>query len=60
MLAIEIDGSQHAVNVARDERRTAYLNQQGWRVIRFWNNEVLANTAGVVDAIATELGGPTE
>ena len=53
-LVIEIDGGQHADNPA-DARRTAWLNSQGGRVIRFWNNEVLANPAGVVDTILRAL-----
>jgi very-short-patch-repair endonuclease len=51
-LAIEIDGGQHAERVAQDERRTAYITAQGYRVLRFWNNEVLRNTEGVLAAIA--------
>lgn len=42
-IIIELDGGQHALQQARDERRTVYLSQQGYRVIRFWNNEVLEN-----------------
>jgi very-short-patch-repair endonuclease len=49
-LVIEADGGQHADNLA-DERRTAWLESQGWRVIRFWNNDILTNTEGVLDAI---------
>ena len=47
-LIIELDGGQHAVQQARDERRTDYLSQQGYRVIRFWNNEVLDNPDGIM------------
>ena len=39
----------------RDERRTAWLASRGYRVLRFWNNDVLQNTAGVLELIATEL-----
>lgn len=53
-LVIEVDGGQHAENAA-DARRTAYLEGQGFRVIRFWNNEVLSNTAGVLQAIDMAL-----
>jgi very-short-patch-repair endonuclease len=49
-LVIEIDGGQHADNSA-DACRTAWLESQGWRVIRFWNNDVLGNTSGVVETI---------
>jgi primosomal protein N' (replication factor Y) len=49
-LIIEVDGSQH-VGSASDARRTAWLRSRGYRVIRFWNNDVLSNTDGVLDAI---------
>jgi very-short-patch-repair endonuclease len=54
-LVIEIDGGQHDVNQARDAVRTRWLEAQGYRVIRFWNNDVLANTEGVVVAIREVL-----
>ncbi len=47
-LVIEVDGGQHDVARAKDERRTAYLAAQGYRVIRFWNNDVLERLDGVV------------
>ncbi|MFZ2871048.1 endonuclease domain-containing protein [Zavarzinia sp.] len=53
-LVIELDGGQHAEN-ASDDRRTAALAAAGWRVIRFWNHEVLGNTAGVVEAVLLEV-----
>jgi very-short-patch-repair endonuclease len=53
-LVIELDGSQHADNTA-DSRRTAFLKGQGWRVIRFWYNDVLSNTRGVIEAILGAL-----
>ncbi|NVO17188.1 MAG: endonuclease domain-containing protein [Rhodoplanes sp.] len=54
-LVIEIDGGQHAAadNLARDDARTAYLETKGYRVLRFWNNEVLGNIEGVLETIAT-------
>ena len=58
-LAIEVDGGQHATNTTRDAARTSYLEARGWRVVRFWNNDVLNNTAGVVEAIARELEAST-
>ena len=48
--AIEVDGGQHSNNV-HDAYRDAWLASQGFRVLRFWNNDVLGNLAGVVDAI---------
>lgn len=49
-LVIEVDGGQHAENIS-DSKRTAYLNAQGYRVLRFWNNDVRDNIEGVLDAI---------
>jgi very-short-patch-repair endonuclease len=54
LLVIEIDGGQHADN-AVDARRTALLERQGWTVIRFWSNDVLGNTNGVVETILHAL-----
>ena len=53
-LIIEIDGGQHAA-AAYDERRSAFLEAQGYCVLRFWNDDVLNNTDGVVEAIALHL-----
>ena len=53
-LVIEVDGGQHSENAA-DTTRTARLQSQGWRVIRFWNNDVLSNTNGVVETILRVL-----
>jgi very-short-patch-repair endonuclease len=52
-LVIELDGGQHGSE--RDAARTMLLEQFGYRVIRFWNNDVLANTDGVVEVIRREL-----
>jgi len=46
-LVVELDGGQHADQVAYDARRTAYLETLGLRVLRFWNSEVLTNCDGV-------------
>jgi very-short-patch-repair endonuclease len=54
-LLIEIDGGQHADNNARDAERTAWLEARGYWVLRFWNNDVLANTDGVISAIREKL-----
>ncbi len=50
-LIIEVDGGQHASHAESDASRTAYLRTKGYRVIRFWNNDVLENTDGVVQVI---------
>ena len=53
-LAIELDGGQHADN-AEDEERTRLIVAHGYRVVRFWNNDVLQNTDGVLQAIAEKI-----
>lgn len=50
-----IDGGQHAVDVEKDQARTAYLEAQGYRVIQFWNNDVLDRIEGVVSEIERAL-----
>jgi len=49
-IVVEVDGGQHADNSA-DDRRSSYLVSEGYRVLRFWNNDVLANLSGVLSAI---------
>jgi very-short-patch-repair endonuclease len=53
-LVIEVDGGQHADNAA-DKIRDHALGSEGYRVIRFWNDDVIGNTAGVVQTIKAEL-----
>ena len=53
-VAVEADGGQHADNAA-DQRRTAWLEGEGWRVLRFWNNDILGNPAGVAETILRAL-----
>lgn len=52
-LVIELDGGQHAEKdgQARDKRRDEWLNSQGFRVLRFWNTDVLQNLEGVMETI---------
>ncbi len=54
LLAIEADGGQHASSAA-DGVRTAWLAARGYRVLRFWNGEILSNPDGVYEAILTAL-----
>jgi very-short-patch-repair endonuclease len=56
-LAIELDGSQHIAQQTADAARSAELLRRGYRVIRFWNNDVLHNLAGVLERIRQELDG---
>jgi len=53
-LIIEVDGGQHSESAA-DIRRDHYLTSQGFRVLRFWNNDVLRNTSGVLETILATL-----
>ncbi|WP_445681983.1 endonuclease domain-containing protein [Radicibacter daui] len=52
-LIIESDGGQHTAEA--DARRTIYLESQGWRVLRFWNNDTLSNIDGVLAEITRAL-----
>jgi very-short-patch-repair endonuclease len=56
-LVIEIDGGHHAnsANIAADAVRTKFLESRGYRVLRFWNNDVLRNVEGVMLAIYDAL-----
>ena len=54
-LIIELDGSQHLRAAERDLERTADLASQGFRVLRFWNNQVLREIEGVTKAILDAL-----
>jgi very-short-patch-repair endonuclease len=55
-LVVEIDGSQHMTQVEADARRSEVLARHGYRVIRFWSNDVLQNIDGVFRVIEEELG----
>lgn len=50
-LVIELDGGQHAEQAAYDARRDAWMRQQGFTVMRFWNNAVLGETEAVLERI---------
>ena len=57
-LVVEVDGGQHADNPS-DKVRQKDIEESGFRVLRFWNNEVLDNLDGVLSVIANELAdGP--
>jgi very-short-patch-repair endonuclease len=58
-LVIEVDGGQHMAAAERDNRRTADLASRGFRVLRFWNGDVLANCDGVLRTIQAALTTPT-
>jgi very-short-patch-repair endonuclease len=54
-LIIELDGGQHAESIEYDERRSSILARDGFRVLRFWNNDVLENIDGVLEIIMEAL-----
>ncbi|UVO54792.1 endonuclease domain-containing protein [Sphingomonas sp. SUN039] len=57
-LIVEVDGSQHGETINYDFRRTRRFERDGFRVLRFWNNEVLFSIYAVVEAIRAELALP--
>jgi very-short-patch-repair endonuclease len=56
-LIVEADGSQHG-DSRRDDLRDAFLAQEGWAVLRFWNHEILRNCNGVLETILARAGLP--
>jgi very-short-patch-repair endonuclease len=54
-LVVEADGSQHGEKRDCDDRRTEFLQARGWRVLRFWNHEILMETQTVLEQIHREL-----
>ena len=54
-LIIEVDGGQHQSEQGYDSARDAYLAQRGFRILRFWSNEVLAQTEAVLEVIRRTL-----
>jgi very-short-patch-repair endonuclease len=54
-LVIELDGSQHLEQEEYDAERTAFLQSQGFRVLRFWNMDVVKDLRGVITAIQNAL-----
>jgi very-short-patch-repair endonuclease len=56
-LIIELDGSQHLEQKEYDDERTRYFEARGYRVLRFWNNDVMNRIDDVLKAIGNELNG---
>jgi very-short-patch-repair endonuclease len=52
---VELDGGHHSLIHDSDTARSGYLTGQGYRVLRFWNNEVLGNISGVLERIVEAL-----
>jgi very-short-patch-repair endonuclease len=55
-LIVELDGGQHQERVGHDEVRDAWLKSEGYTVLRYWNNEVMANLEGVLEDIGRVAG----
>ena len=55
-LVVELDGSQHGETAAYDERRSAWLRDRGYKVVRFWNDDALRDLGGVCRHILIECG----
>ncbi|MCK4909448.1 MAG: endonuclease domain-containing protein [Planctomycetes bacterium] len=53
-IIIELDGSQHAEQQKKDFKRDRWLIRQGFKVLRFWNNEILKNIEGILEGIMHE------
>jgi very-short-patch-repair endonuclease len=54
-LVVELDGGQHADAAEADAERTRIIEALGYHLVRFWNNDVMANLDGVLEAILQEL-----
>jgi very-short-patch-repair endonuclease len=54
-LIVELDGSQHLERVKQDEERTKWLNEHGFQVLRFWNEDTLFGVEGVVEKIRNHI-----
>jgi heme b synthase len=54
-LIIELDGGQHSINTENDQERDNWLTGQGFKVLRFWNNDVIKNTEGVLETIMENI-----
>lgn len=52
-IVIELDGGQHAETIEKDKRRDDCLIMNGYKVLRFWDNEVIQNMEGVLEVIRT-------
>jgi len=51
LLILEIDGGQHSIEKEKDSQRDNWLMAEGYRILRFWNNDVLGNLPGVLETI---------
>ena len=54
-LVVELDGGQHSEQIEADQKRSAFMESHGFRVLRFWNDQVLTDTDGVLEQILAAL-----
>jgi len=54
-LVVELDGGQHSEQSEADQKRSAFMESHGFRVLRFWNDQVLTDTDGVLEQILAAL-----
>ena len=57
-LIVEVDGGHHASQVEADQRRTTFLERRGYRILRFWDHEVLIDLEAVLEQIVAVVGNP--
>lgn len=58
-LVVELDGGQQTLQKERDRVRTKFLEQRGYRVLRFWDHEALSQTNAVLERILQTIGSPS-
>ena len=59
-LIVEADGGQHAEQEDYDALRTEIFAREGYRILRFWNHDILENTTGVLETISAALPSPSQ
>ena len=57
-LLIELDGGQHAEQHTYDKKRDEFLREKGYKILRFWNNDVFENCFGVLESIRAAVQDP--
>jgi len=55
-IIVEVDGGQHATERQKDEKRDRWLNDEGYTVIRYWNDDVLKRTRSVIEDLLLKVG----
>ncbi|MEW6516108.1 MAG: endonuclease domain-containing protein [candidate division FCPU426 bacterium] len=58
-LVVELDGGQHAMNEKQDQEWSRYLELQGYKIIRFWNNDIQNNIEGVLQRLSEYICDPS-